>query len=321
MDTLSIVRGITAGDQRIVARAISIIEEDNDRSYEIIRSIYGMTGHAHIIGITGPPGVGKSTMIGVLSRKLTEMGKKVSILAVDASSPFSGGTILGNRIRMQDTLSRYGIYMRSVSNRGMTGGLSRSTWNIVKVLDAAGSDFIIIETVGAGQSDIDIVYLADTVIVTLAPGLGDSIQAIKSGMMEIGDIFVINKMDREDSFFALKDIMDNVYERNGWMPRVVGTNSLKGEGYDDLIRAIDDHRTFSVAHGGKRRIRYREEVRLALSRIVERHVWKEFGKLLESGEMDSYYDEHLDPNTVATEIFAQNNGLSQGNSVERRVEF
>ncbi|PYB68734.1 methylmalonyl Co-A mutase-associated GTPase MeaB [Thermoplasma sp. Kam2015] len=320
MDTRSIIEGIAAHDPRIIARAISIIEEDNERSYEIIRAIYGMTGHAHILGITGPPGVGKSTMIGILSRKLTEMGKKVSILAVDASSPFSGGTILGNRIRMQDTLSKYGIYMRSVSNRGMTGGLSRSTWNMVKILDAAGNDFIIIETVGAGQSDIDIVYLADTVIVTLAPGLGDSIQAIKSGMMEIGDIFVINKMDREDSFFALKDIMDNVYERNGWMPRVVGTNSLKGEGYGELIRAIEEHRVFTEKNDGKKKIRYREEVRLALSRIIDRSVWREFGRFLENGEIDGYYDEHVDPNTVAMEIFRENSAFAHSHSVEGRVE-
>ncbi|BAB59930.1 guanylate kinase [Thermoplasma volcanium GSS1] len=315
MDKSTLVEYIRKGEPRAIARAISLVEEDNDYSYELIREIYPYTGKAHIIGITGPPGVGKSTMIGILSKMLSEHGKKVSILAVDASSPFSGGTLLGNRIRMQEILSKYGIYMRSVANRGFTGGLSRSTWNIVKVLDASGSDYIIIETVGAGQSDIDIVYLADTVIVTLAPGLGDSIQAIKSGMMEIGDIFVINKMDREGSFFALKDIMDNVYEHNGWNPRVVGTNSLKGEGYDKLLEAIDEHRKYSEASGNKKEIRYKEEIRLAISREIEKKVNGAFGELISAEDIARDMRMKIDPSTVARRLF------HSSNVAEKEVNF
>ncbi len=302
MDTDSIVKGILSRDMRSISRAISIIEEGNSRSYDIIRSIYQKTGHSHIIGITGPPGVGKSTMIGMLSRMLAKQGKKVAIIAVDASSPFSGGAILGNRIRMQNVLSEYGIFMRSVSSRGSNGGLSLATWDIAKVLDAAGNDFVIIETVGAGQSDIDIVYLADTVIVTLAPGLGDSIQAIKSGMMEIGDIFVINKIDRDGSYLAIKDILDNVYNRDGWLPAVVGTDSLTGEGYEKLLESIFDHQRYNESSGRKKIIRYREEVRMALMHEMEIHVDQIMNSLIRSEEMNLPYGEDSDPETTAKKL-------------------
>ncbi len=302
MDTDSIVKGILSRDMRSISRAISIIEEGNSRSYDIIRSIYRKTGHSHIIGITGPPGVGKSTMIGMLSRMLAKQGKKVAIIAVDASSPFSGGAILGNRIRMQNVLSEYGIFMRSVSSRGSNGGLSLATWDIARVLDAAGNDFVIIETVGAGQSDIDIVYLADTVIVTLAPGLGDSIQAIKSGMMEIGDIFVINKIDRDGSYLAMKDILDNVYNREGWLPAVVGTDSLTGEGYDKLLEAIFNHQAYNDRSGKKKIIRYREEVRMALMHEMEIHVDRIMNSMIASEDMNLSYEEDSDPETTAKKL-------------------
>ncbi|MGC8609407.1 MAG: methylmalonyl Co-A mutase-associated GTPase MeaB [Thermoplasmata archaeon] len=304
MDTDRIVAGILKRDTRSISRAITIIEEGNENGYDIIKSIYPKTGHAQIIGITGPPGVGKSTMIGMLSRMLSQMGKKVAIVAVDASSPFSGGAILGNRIRMQNALSEYGIYMRSVSSRGSNGGLSLATWNIAKILDAAGNDYVIIETVGAGQSDIDIVYLADTVIVDLAPGLGDSIQAIKSGTMEIGDIFVINKIDRDGSYLAIKDIMDNVYSRDGWIPPVIGTNSLTGEGYEKLIEAINEHRKYGETKGRKRFIRYREEVKMALLHDMENRVDAMIASFADGEEKHQIYSETVDPQTFARNLLS-----------------
>jgi Putative periplasmic protein kinase ArgK and related GTPases of G3E family len=174
MNIDSIVKGIENGDHLSISRAISLVETNcvNDNVREIISRIYHLTGNAHVIGITGPPGIGKSTLIGRLSGMLHDIGKKVSILAIDASSPFSGGSFLGNRIRMQETLSSRGIFMRSLANRGISGGISRSAWDVVKILDAAGSDVVIVETVGAGQADLEVRNLVDTVIVVLGPGPG-----------------------------------------------------------------------------------------------------------------------------------------------------
>ncbi len=226
----------------------------------MLRKLYPHTGKSQVVGITGPPGIGKSTLIGNLSSLLAESGNRVSILAIDASSPYTGGSLLGNRIRMQESLWKSGIYMRSLANRGYKGGLSDSALGAVSILDASGSDFIIIETVGAGQADLDIMNLADTTVLVLAPGLGDQIQAIKAGIMEIADIFVVNKMDREGSYFAMKDIEETLSldERRKFKREVVGATNADLESYRDLLEAINRHRDFLKGEDqmGKKRLEY-----------------------------------------------------------------
>ena len=226
----------------------------------MLRKLYPHTGKSQVVGITGPPGIGKSTLIGNLSSLLAESGNRVSILAIDASSPYTGGSLLGNRIRMQESLWKSGIYMRSLANRGYKGGLSDSALGAVSILDASGSDFIIIETVGAGQADLDIMNLADTTVLVLAPGLGDQIQAIKAGIMEIADIFVVNKMDREGSYFAMKDIEETLSldERRKFKREVVGATNTNLESYRDLLEAINRHRDFLRGEDqmGKKRLEY-----------------------------------------------------------------
>jgi len=302
-----IIEGILRGDRRSIARGISIVEDDEkiEESSEVIRGIFNHTGRAHVIGITGPPGIGKSTMIGRLSRLLSENNGKVSVIAVDASSPFSGGSLLGNRIRMQESLTENGIFMRSLANRGVNGGLSRSTWDAVKILDAAGNDFIIIETVGAGQADLDIVNLADTVIVVLGPGLGDEIQAIKAGIMEIGHIFVVNKMDRDGAFLAMKDIQDSLSmtPQKEWKVPVIGVNSMNGDGYDELVAKIMEHGKFNKARPQLRTKRFRKEVEMALQAEIRRRYVLETRELLNNDEgIKDLAEEKVDPYSAAMKI-------------------
>ncbi len=302
-----IIDGIYNGDHRAISRAISIVENegDSENSRNLIRQIYPRTGSAHIVGITGPPGIGKSTMIGNLCALLSEKGKKVSVVAIDASSPFTGGSLLGNRIRMQESLTKYGVYMRSLANRGINGGLSRSIWDTVKILDAAGSDFIIVETVGAGQADLDVINLADTVTVVLGPGLGDEIQAIKAGIMEIGHIFVINKMDRQGAYIAMKDIEETLamMPRGEWKPPVVGINSLTREGYDLLIESILKHRSFCETNREARLRKFRTELQMHIDDELRRKFQKDInGVLKDDGRLEEYLARRIDPYSAAEEI-------------------
>lgn len=302
-----IVKGIVSGDRRAVSRAISIVEnaQVTDGAKRIVKEIFPFTGKAHIVGITGPPGIGKSTMIGSLSAILSERGKKVSVVAIDASSPFSGGSLLGNRIRMQESLSQYGVFMRSLANRGIKGGLSRSVWDTVKILDASGSDLIIVETVGAGQADLDVANLADTVVMVLGPGLGDEIQAIKAGIMEIGHIFVINKMDLPGSFIAMKDIQETLAMSplGEWKPPVVGLNSLTREGYDDLIFELDRHGGFVRKHTDILVRKFRTELELAIDDELRNRFRDEISDFLSDRKMlESLVEDKVDPYSAAENI-------------------
>ncbi len=254
MNTDAIVKGIRGGDIPSVSRAISIVEDRSQISVssEIMKKIYDRTGNIHIIGVTGPPGVGKSSMIGKLASEIALRGRKTSIIAVDASSPFTGGTLLGNRVRMQESINRNSIYMRSLASRGFKGGLSSAALSTIRILDAAGFDSVIVETVGSGQADIDIMKIAHTIIVLHAPGLGDILQSIKAGIMEIGDIFVVNKIDREGAFLAIKDIEDSLSMLPGgpWKRKVIGVNSLSGENIDALLDEIERHRSLGKENRG-----------------------------------------------------------------------
>jgi LAO/AO transport system kinase len=290
MNTEMLANGILGGDYRAIARSISLIENSSYQvRKDIIKRIYGH-GSAKVIGITGPPGVGKSTAIGNLA-PLLAAHEKVAVLAIDPASPFSGGAILGNRIRMQSALSRQGIYMRSTSNRLYNGGLSEYTWDIVKVLEAAGNDYIILETVGSGQADIDIMNIADVTCVFLAPGLGDEIQAIKSGIMEIGDIFVINKIDREGAYLAIKDIRESLSMSNKMGTPVIGVNSITGENYDELVKSIIEMKSKNP----------HEKYYKKLKMVVMEAIYDEYSNYIDSIE---FSDDPLneDPYTMAEEI-------------------
>ena len=238
---MDFVSRVINADKRSIARLITLIEEQSDEARNLLKQLYKFTGNAITIGITGPPGAGKSSIVNLLAKKLRESNKKVGILAIDPTSPFTGGALLGDRIRMQDLTLDEGIYIRSMGSRGSLGGLSRASYDAVKVLDAAGMDYIIIETVGVGQSEVDIIKLADIVILVLIPGMGDDIQAIKAGIMEIADIFVVNKSDLDGTDRLVTEIQMNLDlnpDKSKSKPPIVKTVALTGEGIDELKNTI-----------------------------------------------------------------------------------
>lgn len=230
-----------------MARIISIVENRSPRSSEVLKSLFQHTGKARVIGVTGAPGAGKSTLVDQLARRCRKQEKTVGIIAVDPTSPYTGGAILGDRIRMQDHFSDPGIYIRSMATRGSLGGLARTTADVATVLDASGRDVILIETVGVGQDEIDIVRLADITIVILVPGMGDDVQTIKAGIMEIADIFVINKSDREGAERVEREIralQSLAMRKDGWTPLIVKTVASEGMGIEELASAISDYETY-----------------------------------------------------------------------------
>lgn len=246
------VEQVRAGDVRAIARAITAIENHTPEAEEILGQLFPATGKAYLVGITGAPGTGKSSLVDRLAGFYRRRSLKVGVIAVDPSSPFTGGAILGDRIRMQGHATDDGMYIRSMATRGFLGGLARTTADVALLLDAAGKQQVLIETVGVGQDEVDIVQLADCTVVVLVPGLGDEVQAIKAGLMEIGDIFVLNKVDREgaDRFeLQLKAMLQIAPERDGWRPPVVRTVATEGKGIEDLAAAIDKYRQHFASAG------------------------------------------------------------------------
>src|SRR5713226_3440976 len=241
----SVIDRITAGDLNAVARAISKVEDGAADAAELMKKVFTRTGRALIIGITGAPGAGKSSLVDKLAMIYRKRGERVGIIAVDPSSPFSGGAILGDRIRMQALSLDKGVFIRSMATRGNLGGRARATVDAVAILDAAGYEKIIIETVGVGQDEVEIVKAADVSVVVLVPGMGDDIQAIKAGIMEIGDIFVINKADREGVFVTEKEVealLSLATRQDGWQPPIVKTIATESKGIEELAGAIDRFR-------------------------------------------------------------------------------
>ncbi len=254
VDVPALVESARSGSPRAVARLISLVEDGHPALRDIMAALAPHTGHAHIIGITGSPGVGKSTSTNALVTALRKQGKRIGVVAVDPSSPFSGGALLGDRVRMQDHALDPEVYIRSLASRGHLGGLSSATPQAMRVLDAAGCDVILVETVGVGQSEVEIVGMADTTLVLLAPGMGDGIQAAKAGILEIGDVFVVNKADRDGADATVRDIRHMISlgdrtEPNLWRPPVLKTMADRMSGIDEVIEGIEKHMAWMTEHG------------------------------------------------------------------------
>lgn len=253
IDVPQLVTQMRDGSRRALARLLTCVENGHPKLREIGAAIAPHTGHAQIIGLTGPPGVGKSTSTNALVSAYRSAGKSVAVLAVDPSSPFSGGALLGDRIRMVGHSGDDGVYVRSMATRGHLGGLAAAAPAALRVLDAAGFDIVLVETVGVGQSEVHIAGLADTTIVLLAPGMGDSIQAAKAGVLEIGDVFVVNKADRDGAPATVRDLRHMISlgmsgEPGEWRPEVVSTVAERAEGVDDVVTAVEAHRAWMLEH-------------------------------------------------------------------------
>ena len=245
---MSLINKLAISDKRAIARVISIVESDDERALTILKEIFHKTGHAYRIGITGPPGAGKSTITNQLTKHLLSLSKSVAIIAVDPTSPFSGGALLGDRVRMNEIGMLDNVFIRSMATRGNLGGLSKKTIDTADVLDASGFDYIIFETVGVGQSELDIAKVADSTIVTLVPESGDSIQAMKSGLMEIADIFVLNKCDRPEADKAFISLQSSLHLRNidpnDWQQPIIKTIATTNIGIIELAEKIEEHRSY-----------------------------------------------------------------------------
>lgn len=299
------------GEKRAIAKTISIIENNAPEAQKIISQIYPRTGKGHILGITGPPGAGKSTLIEKIVKELRNRGKTVGIVAVDPTSPFSGGAFLGDRVRMQDLSTDDGVYIRSMATRNNPGGLAKATKDAARVLDASGKDVVIVETVGAGQSEVEVVRVAHTIIVVLAPGLGDDIQAIKAGQMEIGDIFAVNKADRENANKAVSDIkamLEMATEKKGWKPLVIKTSALTGEGIAELLECINEHLKY-LRKGmvdERRKERVENELVQVLTEKITESIMKELKQKEEWNKLTQrILSREIDPYSAAEKLLAK----------------
>lgn len=332
-----LVEDLLDGKHRALARVITKIENRSPGYRDVVSALHEHTGHADVIGITGSPGAGKSTLVDKLARTYRDEGLTVGVIAVDPSSPFTGGAVLGDRIRMASNVGDMEVFFRSMSARGQLGGLSTATADAVKALDAFGKDKIIIETVGAGQNEVDIVRTADTVTVLVQPGSGDDVQMLKAGILEIGDVFVVNKADMPSADRTVAELEEMIHMRNDptanldlghhgfeqpevasgsdddgdegddrWTPQVVKTVAKDGDGIDDLVDLLADHRTYLEETGrleAKARMRYAEEIRQLLREDTAELLEAELDR---RGGVESYaasvYDRETDPYTVADEL-------------------
>ncbi|MFE7155235.1 methylmalonyl Co-A mutase-associated GTPase MeaB [Streptomyces sp. NPDC057636] len=303
-DVSTLVAQAREGRPRAVARLISLVEGASPQLREVMAALAPLAGHAYVVGLTGSPGVGKSTSTSALVSAYRRAGKRVGVLAVDPSSPFSGGALLGDRVRMSEHASDPGVYIRSMATRGHLGGLAWAAPQAIRVLDAAGCDVVLVETVGVGQSEVEIASQADTSVVLLAPGMGDGIQAAKAGILEIGDVYVVNKADRDGADATARELnhMLGLGESRGagdWRPPIVKTVAARGEGIDEVVEALEKHRAWMEKHGvlqDRRLARASREVEtIAVTalreRIADLHGDRRLSSLAErivAGELDPY---------------------------------
>jgi LAO/AO transport system kinase len=310
-----LIARLRSGKNRALAQAISLVETNAPDATRLLADLYPRTGKARIIGITGSPGAGKSTLVAAMAKHYRKQQKRVGIIAVDPTSPFTGGAILGDRIRMAELYTDRGVFIRSMATRGFLGGLAKATNDVVDVLDAAGFDVVLVETVGVGQDEVEVVRTVQTNLVVLVPGMGDDIQAIKAGIMEIGDIFVVNKADRPGADKTVTEVtmmMSLVEEHGDWVPPIVKTVASKTQGIDDLDAAIEKHFAHLTASGELDR-RSRERVRIRIeTQLKERFMDRLIGGTITRGDYEQLLEDV---------VHKKNNPHDAAESVLGRVRF
>jgi len=314
---MSLAEKVLQGEIRAAARLMRDIDDGLKSAIAELKQLYPKTGNAFIVGITGPPGAGKSTLVDQVTAAYRSRGKRVGIVAVDPTSPFTGGAILGDRIRMNRHADDDGVFIRSLATRGHLGGISRSTGDVVNVMDAMGMDVVIIETVGVGQDEIDIVRMAHTTVVVMVPGLGDDIQAIKAGILEIGDLFVVNKADRDDADRTVRDLAImlemNPDKDRGWRPKVLKTEASRNRGIEELVAELEAHREYLHSSGTIARVLEEKSASLFMDVLKERLFEEVYGHIHVNGRFRAIMEEMMarrtDPYTAVEEILAERFGI------------
>jgi LAO/AO transport system kinase len=304
-----LTEGLLAGEKRALARAISLVEDDDPEGWALVREAYPHTGKAAVVGFTGPPGVGKSTLIGALTAHARQQDQQVAVLSIDPSSPFTKGALLGDRIRLTEHFLDSGVFIRSMASRGSLGGLSEATLQAALLMDASGKDLVLLETVGVGQAEVDIIDHADTVVLVLMPGSGDSIQALKAGVMEIPDVIVINKMDHpltDTMVREVRGVLSLGDQTGGWRVPIVKTEASRGEGIEEVAEKIAEHRAFITEAGTlaerRRRNLMNEVMALTAGRLRRRLEESLHEDASVQALLDRVVAREIDPSTAATEL-------------------